>query len=61
MPRHGSWLNIVETMFSKMAPSILRGIRVAGKQELIDRIYLYFEQINITQLALVVELCSDGS
>jgi transposase len=45
-PKHGSWLNIVETMFSKMARSMLRGIRVASKQELIDRIHLYFEQIN---------------
>src|SRR5450432_3251566 len=45
-PRHGSWLNIVETMFSKMARSMLRGIRVASKQELIDRIHLYFQHIN---------------
>ena len=45
-PKHGSWLNIVETMFSKMARSMLRGIRVASKQELIDRIHRYFEQIN---------------
>jgi transposase len=45
-PKHGSWLNIVETMFSKMARSMLRGIRVASKQELIDRIHLYFQQIN---------------
>ncbi len=45
-PTHGSWLNIVETMFSKMSRSMLRGIRVASKQELIDRIHLYFEQIN---------------
>ena len=45
-PRHGSWLNIVETMFSKMARSMLRGIRVASKQELVDRIHLYFKQIN---------------
>jgi transposase len=45
-PKHGSWLNIVETMFSKMARSMLRGIRVASKQELIDRIHMYFEQIN---------------
>ena len=45
-PTHGSWLNIVETMFSKMARSMLRGIRVASKQELIDRIHLYFQQIN---------------
>jgi transposase len=45
-PKHGSWLNIVETMFSKMARSMLRGIRVASKQELINRIHLYFQQIN---------------
>ena len=45
-PKHGSWLNIVETMFSKMARSMLRGIRVDSKQELIERIHLYFEQIN---------------
>jgi hypothetical protein len=36
----------VETMFSKMARSMLRGIRVASKQELIDRIHLYFQHIN---------------
>ena len=41
-PTHGSWLNMVETMFSKMARSMLRGIRVASKQELIDSIHLYF-------------------
>jgi transposase len=45
-PKHGSWLNIVETMFSKMARSMLRGIRVESKQELIDRIHLYFAEIN---------------
>jgi len=45
-PKHGSWLNIVETMFSKMARTMLRGIRVASKQELIDRIHLYFMEIN---------------
>jgi len=45
-PTHGSWLNIVETMFSKMARSMLRGIRVASKQELVNRIHLYFEQMN---------------
>ena len=33
-PKHGSWLNIVETLFSKMARTMLRGIRVASKQEL---------------------------
>ena len=46
MPKHGSWLNLIETLFSKMARSMLRGIRVATKQELIDRIHQYFEEVN---------------
>jgi hypothetical protein len=33
-------------MFSKMARTMLRGSRVASKQELIDRIHLYFAEIN---------------
>jgi len=45
-PKHGSWLNIVETLFSKMARSMLRAIRVTSKQELIDRLHLYFAEIN---------------
>jgi len=36
----------VETLFSKMARSMLRGIRVASKQELIDRIHLDFTEVN---------------
>jgi len=45
-PTHGSWLNIIETLFSKMTRSMLREIRVASKQELVDRIHLYFAEIN---------------
>src|SRR6202051_580859 len=45
-PKHGSWLNIVGNLFSKMARTMLRGIRVASKQELIDRIHLYFAEVN---------------
>lgn len=45
-PKHGSWLNIIESFFSKMTKQMLRGIRVKSKQELIDRIYKYFEEIN---------------
>lgn len=45
-PKHGSWLNLIETQFSKMTRSMLRGIRVASKQELIDRIHQYFREIN---------------
>jgi transposase len=45
-PTHGSWLNLVENLFSKMTRTMLRGIRVASKPELIDRIHKYFEEIN---------------
>src|ERR1700680_2005449 len=45
-PTHGSWLNLIENQFSKMTRTMLRGIRVASKQELIDRIHLYFEEVN---------------
>jgi transposase len=46
MPTHGSWLNLVENLFSKMTRTMLRGIRVVTKQELIDRIHQYFEEMN---------------
>lgn len=45
-PKHGSWLNMVEGFFSKMTKQMLRGIRVKSKKELIDRIYLYFDEAN---------------
>ena len=44
-PKHGSWLNMIESFFSKMTKQMLRGIRVKSKQELIDRIYLYFAEV----------------
>ena len=45
-PKHGSWLNMIESFFSKMTKQMLKGIRVKSKQELADRIYLYFEEVN---------------
>jgi transposase len=45
-PKHGSWLNLVEGFFSKLTRQMLRGIRVADKEELIERIYKYFNEIN---------------
>jgi len=45
-PKHGSWLNLVESFFSKMTKQMLKGIRVESKQELADRIYLYFDEVN---------------
>lgn len=47
-PKHGSWLNMIEGFFGKMTRQMLRGIRVATKQELIDRIYKYFKEVNET-------------
>jgi transposase len=45
-PKHGSWLNLIEGFFSKMARSVLRHIRVNSKQELRERIRAYLEDIN---------------
>ena len=45
-PKHGSWLNLVESFFGKMARTMLRGIRVESKEELIRRIYQYIDEIN---------------
>ncbi len=45
-PKHGSWLNLVEGFFSKMARSMLRHIRVTSKAELKARILAYLDDIN---------------
>ena len=45
-PKHGSWLNMVEGFFCKMTRQMLRGIRVKSKEELTNRIYRYFAEIN---------------
>src|ERR1700761_9390170 len=45
-PTHGSWLNLVEGFFSKMARSMLRHIRVASKAELKSRILAYLDDVN---------------
>ena len=45
-PKHGSWLNIVESFFAKMTHTFLRGIRVSSKQELKDRMELYLREVN---------------
>jgi len=45
-PKHGSWLNIIEGFFSKLARSVLRHIRVASPEELRDRILNAIDRIN---------------
>jgi len=47
-PKHASWMNIIESLFSKMTRSMLRGIRVSSKEELIERISQYIEAMNET-------------
>jgi transposase len=45
-PKHGSWLNLIETLFSKMARTFLKHIRVNSRQELKERILLGITEIN---------------
>ena len=45
-PKHASWLNLVESFFSKMTKQMLKSIRVKSKEELVQRIYTYFDEIN---------------
>jgi len=45
-PKHGSWLNLVETLFGKMARTFLRHIRVQSWEELRERILKGIAEIN---------------
>ena len=45
-PTHGSWLNLAETLFGKMARTFLRHIRVHSWEELRARILKGIEEIN---------------
>jgi transposase len=45
-PKHGSWLNLIECAFSKMARAFLRHIRVKSKDELKLRILKGIAEIN---------------
>jgi transposase len=45
-PTHGSWLNLIESFFGKMARTLLRGIRVKSKEELKTRIEMYLREVN---------------
>lgn len=47
-PKHGSWLNMIEGFFGKMTRQMLRGIRVSSKEELVEQIYKYFDEVNET-------------
>lgn len=45
-PKHGSWLNLVESFFAKLAKTLLRGIRASSKSELKQRIERHLDEIN---------------
>lgn len=45
-PKHGSWPNLVESLFGKLARVCLKGIRVSSKAELVVRIYRYIDEVN---------------
>lgn len=45
-PKHGSWLNLIEAVFSKMARTFLRHIRVSSKAELVERIMKGIAEFN---------------
>ena len=45
-PTHGSWLNIIESLFAKMTKTFLRGIRVDSKNEIKQRIRKWIEEVN---------------
>ncbi|MFI2859289.1 transposase [Paenibacillus sp. JSM ZJ436] len=45
-PKHGSWLNVIETFFAKMTKQVLRHIRVKSKAELKERIEKYLQEVN---------------
>ena len=46
VPKHGSWLNLIEGFFSKLARSVLRHIRVTSKQELKERLMRAVDYFN---------------
>lgn len=45
-PKHGSWLNLIETFFAKISRTFLKNIRVQSKQNLKERILRGIEEIN---------------
>lgn len=51
-PKHGSWLNLVEMAFSRMARSFLRHIRVGSKEELKQRILQGIEEMNAAPVVM---------
>ncbi|RME57217.1 IS630 family transposase [Candidatus Parcubacteria bacterium] len=45
-PTHGSWLNLIETFFSKLSRCFLKGMRVDSINELKTRMLAYIDECN---------------
>jgi len=45
-PQHGSWLNLIEGFFGKMARAFFKSLKVSSKDELINQIYQYMDEVN---------------
>lgn len=45
-PKHGSWLNLIESFFGKLSRCCLSGMRVKDREELERRIDLFIESVN---------------
>jgi transposase len=51
-PQHGSWLNLIETVFGKMARTFLKGIRVTSREELKQRILQGVREMNLAPVVV---------
>ncbi len=45
-PKHASWLNLIEVFFSKLQRCFLKHMRVKSKEELIQRLVEYVDNLN---------------
>lgn len=46
IPKHGTWLNVVEMLFGNMATTFCQHIRVNDITELKNRILFWFKEVN---------------
>jgi transposase len=51
-PKHGSWLNLIETVFGKMARTFLKAIRVKSREELKQRILQGVREMNLAPVVI---------
>ena len=51
-PKHGSWLNLIETVFGKMARTFLKAIRVKSREELKQRILQGVREMNLAPVVV---------